>query len=139
MVDPPRIGGGRDLRAGLERRDQHVDRRHQKEDREYGEEKIRPAQRPPPVLAHAPVSALARGRVGGADGCCGHDISLARRWMSRRMNTAATVRIGTMNSEMLAPSGMSLPWMPIQSAQVGSPVHGIAEKLSFSRIQLNAL
>src|SRR6266581_4330789 len=120
MVDPPRIGGGRDLRAGLERRDQHVDRRHQKEDREYREEKIRPAQRPPPVAAHAAVSALARGRVGGGDGCRGHDISFARRLMSRNMNIAATVRIGTMNSETLAPSGMSLPWMPIQNAQVAN-------------------
>src|SRR5262245_9848007 len=109
MVDPPRIGRGRNLRAGLERRDQHVDRRHQKDDREYGEEKIRPAQRPPPVSAHAAVSAATRGRGGGGDGCRGHDISPARRWMSRRMNTAATVRIGTMNSETLAPSGMSLP------------------------------
>src|SRR5262245_39593913 len=118
MVDPPRIGRGRNLRAGLERRDQHVDRRHQEEDREYGKEEIRPAQRPPPVPAHTAVSALPRGRVGGGDGCRGHDISLARRWMSRRMNTAATVRIGTMNSETLAPSGMSLPWMPIQNAQV---------------------
>src|SRR5262245_50422528 len=108
MVDPPRIGRGRNFRAGLERRDQHVDRRHQEEDREHGEEEIRPAQSPPPVPAHAAVSALTRGR-GGGDGCRGHDISLARRWMSRRMNTAATVRIGTMNSETLAPRGMSLP------------------------------
>src|SRR5262245_66032799 len=115
MVDPPRIGRGRNLRAGLERRDQYVDRRHQKEDREQGQEEVRPAQRPPPVPAHAAVSALARGRVGGGDGCGGHDISLARRWMSRRMNTAATVRIGTMYSEKVSTSGMSLTLMAIQT------------------------
>src|SRR5262249_26855791 len=117
MVDPPRIGGGGDFRAGLQRRDQHVDRRHQEEDREHDEEEIRPAQRPAPVAAHAAVALAALGR-GGRDRSGGHDISLARRWMSRRMNTAATVRIGTMNSETLAPSGMSLPWMPSQNAQV---------------------
>src|SRR5262249_56339948 len=109
---------GGSVGGGLEGGDQHGDGGHQKEDREYGEEEIRPAQGPSPVPAHAAVSALPRGRVGGGDGCRGHDISLARRWMSRRMNTAATVRIGTMNSETLAPSGMSLPWMPIQNAQV---------------------
>ncbi len=45
--------------------------------------------------------------------------------MSRRMNTAATVRIGTMNSETLAPSGMSLPWMPIRNAQVAKYVGAV--------------
>src|SRR5262249_56725199 len=101
--------GGQIRGGGLGRGEQQEDGRHKKEDRNPGEEKIRQAQPPPPVPAHAAVSALTRERVGGGDGCRGHDISLARRWMSRRMNTAATVRIGTMNSETLAPSGMSLP------------------------------
>src|SRR5215470_14490019 len=98
MIDPPRVGCGGNLRAGLERRDQHVDRRHQEEDREYGEEEIRPAQRPAPVLGDTAVSAPAPQRGCGGDGCRGHDMSLARRWISR-----------SMNSETLAPSGMSLP------------------------------
>src|SRR5262245_30486568 len=120
MVDPPRIGRGRNLRAGLERRDQHVDRRHQEEDREQGEEEIRPAQRPAPVAAHAAVVRPARRRGGGGNRGGAHDISAERRCMSRRMKIAATVRIGTMNSETLAPSGMSRPWMPTQNAQVAN-------------------
>src|SRR5262249_18419580 len=109
MIDPPRVGCGGNLRAGLERRDQHVDLRRQKEEREYGGEKRRPAQGPAPLPADAAVAASAPQRGSGGDGCCGHDMALARRWISRRMNTAATVKIGTMNSETLAPSGMSLP------------------------------
>src|SRR5262249_59311509 len=96
------------LRGGLERGDQHEDRGNKKEARERGEKKRRPPQPPPPVPAHAAVSALTRRPGGGRDGCRGHDISLARRWMSRRMNTAATVRIGTMKREKLAPRGKSL-------------------------------
>src|SRR5262249_44258965 len=120
IIHPPRIGGRRYLRAGFQRRDQHVDRRHQEEDREHGKEKIRPAQRPFPVAADAAGSAPAGGDCRSGDGCRGHDISLARRLMSRRMNTAATVRIGTMNSETLAPSGMSPPSMPTRKAQVAN-------------------
>ena len=36
------------------------------------------------------------------------------------MNTAATVRIGTMNSDTLAPSGRSPPSMPMRNAQVAN-------------------
>ena len=36
----------------------------------------------------------------------------------RRMKIAATARIGTMNSDTLAPSGISLPSIPIRKAQV---------------------
>src|SRR5262249_33690978 len=115
---PPRIRRRRDFRAGLQRRDQHVDRRREKEDREQHQEEIRPAQRPAPVGAHAAaLLARPRPRLCGQDGG-GHASSLPRRWMSRRMKMAATVRIGTMNSETLAPSGMSLPWMPTQNDQV---------------------
>src|ERR671921_535344 len=43
-----------------------------------------------------------------------------RLLMSRRMKIAATVRIGTMNSEIDAPSGMSPPSMPSLNAQVAN-------------------
>ena len=61
VIDPPRIGRGRNLRAGLERRDEHVDRRREEEDREHHQEEIRPAQRPAAVAAHAAI-----GRPGRA-------------------------------------------------------------------------
>src|ERR1700724_1328900 len=113
MVDPPGIGRGGNCRAGLERR-------HQEEDREQGEEEIGPAQRPAALAAGVAGFARARGRHCGRDGRGGHDISLARRLMSRRMKMAATVRIGTMNSDTLAPSGISPPSMPMRNAQVAN-------------------
>src|SRR5437588_1081147 len=120
MLDPPGIGRRGNFRAGLERRDQHVERRHQEEDREHGEEEIGPAQRPAALAAAAAGFARARGHQCGRDGRGGHDIWLARRLMSRRMKMAATVRIGTMNSDTLAPSGRSPPSMPTRNAQVAN-------------------
>src|SRR6266851_2258071 len=120
MVDPPGIGRGGNLRAGLQRGDQHIDRRQQEEDREQGEEEIRPAQRPAAIPAHAAAPRHA-GRAAGA--CGGSDrrhASFPRRLISRRIKIAATVRIGTMNSDTLAPSGMSPTSMPTRNAQVAN-------------------
>src|SRR5262249_36236988 len=110
MEHPPRIGGGRDLGAGLERRDQHVERRREEEDHEQYQEDVRPAQRPAAVAAHAARLARAARALArcGVDAERRHATSLPRRWMSRRMNTAAIARIGIMNSDTAAPSGMSL-------------------------------
>src|SRR4030095_2418935 len=108
MENPPRIGGSRDLTAGLQRGDQHVDRRHQEENREQNKEEIRPAQRPAPVAAHAAIFRTLRAALHGPSRYRAH-ASFPRRVMSRRMNVAAMARIGTMNSETLAPSGMSPP------------------------------
>ena len=44
--------------------------------------------------------------------------SFPRLLMSRRMKVAAIASIGSMNSETLAPSGISPPSMPIRTAQV---------------------
>src|SRR6202030_1810027 len=117
MEHPPGVGRRRNLRAALERGDQHVDRRHQREDREQGEEKIRPSQRPGTVAAHAAVFDLAP-RPALVDRERAHQASFPRLLTSRRMKTAAIARIGTMNSETEAPSGMSLPSMPTRNAQV---------------------
>src|SRR6202045_431950 len=118
MKYPPGIGRRRNLRAALERRDQHVKRRHQREDRKQREEKVRPLQRPSAVAADAAIFDRA-GRRGLVDhnGAC-HQASFPRLLISRRMKIAAIARIGTMNSETLAPSGMSLPSMPTLKAQV---------------------
>src|SRR5262249_26759252 len=120
MVDPPWIDCRGDLLAGLERGNQHVDRRHQKEDPQQPQEEIRPAQRPAAAAADAAISAPSPGPGCGGDGCRAHNISLARRWMSRRMKIAATARIGSMNSDTLAPSGRSPPSMPTRKAQVAN-------------------
>src|ERR1700716_1149355 len=117
MEHPPRIGRRRNLGAGLERRDQHVKRRHQREDRKQREEEVRPPQRPGAVAAHAAIFDVA-GRRGLVDRYRAHQASFPRLLTSRRMKIAAMARIGTMNSETLAPSGMSLPSMPIRNAQV---------------------
>src|SRR5690606_18343700 len=97
-----------------------VDRRQQEEDGEQDQKEIGPAQRPGAVPLHAAIpraSARCSGyRLHGA----GHHTSLPRRVMSRRMKTAATARIGTMNSDTLAPSGMSPPSMPRRNAQVAN-------------------
>src|SRR5579863_2726977 len=117
MKDPPGIGRCRNLRAALERGDNHVDRRHQREDRKQGQKKIRPSERPGTVAAHAAVLDLA-GRRPLVDRHRAHQASFPRFEISRRMKIAAIARIGTMNSEALAPSGMSLPSMPTRNAQV---------------------
>src|SRR3954470_2418392 len=117
MKYPPRIGGGRDLRAALERGDQHVDRRDQEEDRKQHQEKVGPAQRPGAVPAHAAKLDLAC-RTGLVDCERAHQASFPRLLTSRRMKSAATARIGPRNSETLAPSGISLPSMPTLKAHV---------------------
>src|SRR6476646_4482806 len=117
MKYPPRVGRCRNLRASLQRRDQHVDRRQQREDRKQRQEEIRPAQRPDAVATHAAqLDGAARSSLVDRD--CGHQASFPRLLTSRRMKIAATARIGAMNSETLAPSGMSLPSMPTRNAQV---------------------
>src|SRR6267142_4614740 len=117
MEYPPGIGRRRDLRTALERGDQHVDRRHQREDRKQSEKEIRPFQRPGAVAAHAAVFDIS-GRRGLVDRKCAHQASFPRLLISRRMKIAATASIGNMNSETLAPSGMSPPSMPTRNAQV---------------------
>src|SRR5438105_9502103 len=117
MKHPPRIGRSRNLSAGLQRRDQHVDRRQQREDRKQRQEEIRPAQRPEAVAGHA-AQLDGAGRSGLVDRYCCHQASFPRLLTSRRMKIAAIARIGAMNSETLAPNGMSLPSMPTRNAQV---------------------
>src|SRR6266550_707670 len=117
MEHPPGIGRRRNLRAALERSDQHVDRRHQREDRKQREEEVRPAERPGAVATHAAIPDLA-GRRPLVDRHRAHQASFPRLFTSRRMKIAAIARIGTMNSETLAPSGISLPSMPTRKAQV---------------------
>src|SRR5439155_22766063 len=118
MKHPPRIGFRRNLSAGLERGDQHVEGRQQREDRKQREKKIRPSQRPGAVAAHTAIfhPAGGRGLVDRYSAC--HQASFPRLLMSRKMNTAAIARIGNMNSETLAPSGISLPSIPTRKAQV---------------------
>src|SRR5215471_17130844 len=116
MEHPPGVGRRRNLGAALERGDQHVERRYQREDRKQDQEEIRPAQRPGAVATHAAILDFAGGS-GLVDRKSAH-ASFPRLEMSRRMNIAATARIGAMNSETLAPSGMSLPSMPTRNAQV---------------------
>src|SRR4030088_1737594 len=118
MEIPPGSGRRGNLGAGLQRRNYHVERRHQREDREQREEKVRPSQRPGAVAAHAAVSDRAgrRGLVDHYRAC--HQASFPRLLISRRMKIAAIARIGTMNSETLAPSGISPPSIPIRNAQV---------------------
>src|SRR5262249_57131252 len=87
------------------------------EDCKQSQEEIRPAQRPYAVVGHAAVLDLA-GRAGLVDRDCGHQASFPRLLTSRRMKIAAIARIGAMNSETLAPSGMSLPSIPTRNAQV---------------------
>src|SRR5450755_2816394 len=115
---PTRIGRCRNLGTALERRDQHVERRHQREDRKQREEEVRPSERPGPVAAHAAISGSA-GRCRLVDHYgTGHHASFPRLVISRRMKIAATASIGTMNSETLAPRGISLPSMPTLNAHV---------------------
>src|SRR6202049_3293955 len=118
MKYPPGISRRRNLRAALERRDQHVKRRHQREDRKQREEKVRPLQRPSAVAADAAIFDRAgrRGLVDHDSAC--HQASFPRLLISRRMKTAAIASIGNMNSETLAPSGMSPPSIPTRNAQV---------------------
>src|SRR5258708_1573350 len=117
MEHPPWIRCRRNLGAALERRDQHVDRRYQREYREQCQEKIRPSQRPGAVTAHAAIfdRAGGRGLVNYHRAC--HQASFPRLLISRRIKIAATASIGSMNNETLAPSGMSPPSMPMRKAQ----------------------
>src|ERR1700684_141220 len=118
MEYPPWIGCRRNLRTALERGDQHVKRRYQREDGKQREEEIRPFQRPGAVPAHAAIGGVARRRRLVDHHRAGHQASFPRLLMSRRMKTAAIARIGTMNNETLAASGMSPPSMPTRNAQV---------------------
>src|SRR5262249_16924274 len=107
---PPWISGRRDLCARLERGDKHIDRRWQEKDHEQDQEKIRPEQRAPPAAGDAAV-ADATELSGWCVGCCrrhGH-ASFPRRRTLRKMKNAAIARIGAINSDTEAPSGMSLP------------------------------
>src|SRR5229473_539537 len=117
MKHPPGVCRRRNLGAALERGDQHIERRHQREDREQREKKVRPSQRPGTVAAHAAVLDVARRRAL-VDRDRAHQASFPRLLTSRRMKIAAIASIGTMNSETLAPSGISLPSMPTRNAQV---------------------
>src|SRR3979490_2136121 len=118
MENPPGIGRRGNIGAGLQRRNYHVERRHQREDREQREEKIRPSQRPGAVAAHAAVFDRAGWRGLVDHYCTGHQAAFPCLLISRRMKIAAIARIATMNSETLAPSGISPPSMPIRNAQV---------------------
>src|SRR5262245_14498147 len=120
MIDPPGAGGSRDLLARLQRRYQHVDGGQQEEDRKQHQKKIRPAQRPAAVAGHAAVPGTGQRGLAWGDGGYGHYTSLPRRVISRRMNVAAIARMGTMNRDTQAPSGMSPPWMPSQNDQVAN-------------------
>src|SRR5260370_5687910 len=118
MEHPPRISCRRNLGARLERGNQHVERRQQREDRKQREEEIRPSECPGTVTAHAAVFDRAgrRSLIDYHRAC--HQASFPRLLMSRKMKTAAIARIGNMNSETLAPSGISLPSMPTRKAHV---------------------
>src|SRR3954453_1517407 len=118
MEHPPGIRCRRNLRAALERGDQHVERRHQREDRKQCEKKVRPPQRPSAIAPHTAIFDCAprRGLIDYRRAC--HQASFPRLLTSRRIKIAAIARIGTMNSETLAPSGRSLPSMPILNAHV---------------------
>src|SRR5260370_954949 len=118
MNSPPGVGRRRNPGAGLERRDQHVDRRNQREDSEQREKKVRPSQRPGAVPAHAAIFDRAGRRALVNHNRARHQASFPRLLISRRMKIAAIASIGNMNSETLAPSGMSLPSMPTLKAQV---------------------
>src|ERR1700682_1686715 len=118
MEYPPWICRSRNLCAAFERSDHHVERRHQRKNSKQREEKIRPAQSPGAVATHAAIFDRARRRsLVDHHGAC-HQASFPRLLTSRRIKIAATARIGSMNSETLAPSGISLPSMPTLKAQV---------------------
>src|SRR3569832_2392856 len=119
MENPPWVGCGADFRAALERGYQHVDRRGQREDRKQDQEEVRPTQRPGAGAAQAAIFDLAAG-TSRVDCKGAHQASFPRLLTSRRMNIAATARIGTMNSETLAPSGISLLWMPNKKAKIAN-------------------
>src|SRR6266699_5162989 len=119
--DPPRAGRHvRDLGVGFERGHDHVVRRRQEEDRENHQEHVGQDQRPAPAALDARESP-ARDR--GDRGVCRrrrHPISLPRLRTPRRMNTAEMARIGNMNSDTEAPSGMSPDSMPSLNANVAN-------------------
>src|SRR3569832_2906576 len=119
MENPPWVGCGADFRAALERGYQHVDLRGHRKESKQDQEEVRPTQRPGAVAAHAAIFDLAAG-TSLVDCKGAHQASFPRLLTSRRMNIAATARIGTMNSETLAPSGISLLWIPTWKAQVAN-------------------
>src|SRR5665213_3571537 len=93
----PRIGRhARHFGVALERRDDHVIRRQQEEDREHDQEDTGHDQSP---AAIAPETGANTDPLGGWSygGERTHPISLPRLRTPRRMNTAAMARIGTMS------------------------------------------
>ena len=116
VENEPRIGRQpRHLGVALERRHDHVIGRHQEEDREQDQKEIGREQRPAPATPQARSSRHRfAGRYGESGGA--HPISLPRLRTPRRMKTAATARIGNMNSDVAAPSGRSPERIPSRKA-----------------------
>src|ERR1700758_5542212 len=119
MIDPPRVGRCRDLRARLQRGDEHVDGRGQKENHEQDQEEIGPEKRSAPAPRYAAIAGSADLTGRRFCRCRRHcHASFPRRRTLRRMKNAAIARIGAMNSDTDAPSGMSLPQIAKVNAQV---------------------
>src|SRR5690348_3630877 len=119
MINPPRVGCRRNLRARFERGDEHVHRRRQKEDHEEDQEEIGPEQRSTATARDAAIAYPAELARRGFCFCRCHDqASFPRRRTLRKMKNAAIARIGAMNSDTDAPSGMSLPQIAKVNAQV---------------------
>src|SRR5688572_532487 len=115
-VDEPWVAGqARDLLVGLERGDQHVIRREQEEDDEQEQEEMEGQERQA-AMAHAAAARERARRAGG--NLCSHQSRAARWRTSRRIMKAKIARIGNMNSDTAAPSGMSPLRMPRSNAQV---------------------
>src|SRR6476660_2957079 len=105
-----------DFGIALERRYHHVIRRHQEEDREQDQEKIRRIKCPAPIAAQARALDETAPCGRGGDRGCRHPVSLPRLRTPRKMKTAAIARIGNMNSDVAAPSGRSPERMPSRNA-----------------------
>src|SRR4029079_19633018 len=118
VEDEPRIGRQpRHLGVTLERRHNHVIGWHQEEDRKQDQKKIGRKQR---RASTAPQARSSRRCFAGRHGESGgaHPISLPRLRTPRRMKTAAIARIGSMNSDVAAPSGRSPERIPSRKAEV---------------------
>ena len=64
-MDDPWTDASRNFGAGLQRRDQHVDRRGQEKNGEDQQEKVRPEQRAAAVARHAAIVEQPRRRWQG--------------------------------------------------------------------------
>src|ERR1700751_3290838 len=119
MIDPPRVGCRRYLGARLERSDEHVNGRGQKENHEQDQEEIGPEKCSAPAARYAAVAGPADLAGRRFCRCRRHcPASFPRRRTLRKMKNAAIARIGAMNSDTEAPSGMSLPQIAKVNAQV---------------------